>query len=122
MTRKEEINKAKKRICTHTRQTGEIDNGEFLTEYSYDPLEGEGFVAGAEWADEHPKSPWISVKYDLPCNHKDFVFDTPFGAVTKEVLVLTERGYYIAYMHFNKEWSWSTDRKVSHWMQIPNLD
>ncbi len=26
----------------------------------------EGFVAGAEWADQHPKSSWISVEERLP--------------------------------------------------------
>ena len=29
------------------------------------------FEEGAEWADAHPKSPQISVKEDLPCNHKE---------------------------------------------------
>lgn len=28
-----------------------------------------GFEAGVKWADSNPKSPWISVDEDLPCNH-----------------------------------------------------
>ena len=28
-----------------------------------------GLKHGLEIADEYPKSPWISVKDDLPCNH-----------------------------------------------------
>ena len=27
------------------------------------------FTVGAKWADSHPKSPWISVEEDLPCNN-----------------------------------------------------
>ena len=29
-----------------------------------------GFEAGVKWADANPKSPWISIDEDLPCNHK----------------------------------------------------
>ena len=28
-----------------------------------------GFEGGVKWADSHPKSPWISIDDDLPCNH-----------------------------------------------------
>ena len=31
------------------------------------------FEAGAKWADNNPKSPWISVEDDLPCNHREYV-------------------------------------------------
>ena len=50
-----------------------------------------GFEAGVKWADAHPKSPWISVEDDLPCNHSDLVLTyngTPFS--TKRVLVMTD--------------------------------
>ena len=29
-----------------------------------------GFEEGVKWADKNPKSPWISVDDDLPCNPK----------------------------------------------------
>lgn len=31
------------------------------------------FEEGIKWADEHPKLSWISVKDDLPCNHKELL-------------------------------------------------
>lgn len=32
-----------------------------------------GFEAGVKWADKNPKSPWIRVGEDLPCNHKELL-------------------------------------------------
>ena len=32
-----------------------------------------GFEAGIKWADAYPKSPWISVEDDLPCNHEELL-------------------------------------------------
>ena len=32
-----------------------------------------GFINGAEWADNNPKNPWISVEDDLPFNHKELL-------------------------------------------------
>ena len=32
-----------------------------------------GFEAGVKWADEHSKSPWISVDEDLPCNYEKLI-------------------------------------------------
>ena len=37
----------------------------------------ESFEAGVIWADKNPKSPWISVKDDLPCNHRELIIDNP---------------------------------------------
>ena len=31
------------------------------------------FEAGAKWSDANPKSPWISVEDDLPCNHEEMI-------------------------------------------------
>ena len=31
------------------------------------------FICGAYWADDNPKSPWISVDDDLPCNHEELI-------------------------------------------------
>lgn len=30
-----------------------------------------GFEAGIKWADNNPKSLWVSVEDDLPCNHEE---------------------------------------------------
>ena len=45
-----------------------------------------GFEGGIKWADEHPKSPWISIKDDLPCNHEELIIDTPLYKRTKPVV------------------------------------
>ena len=71
-----------------------------------------GFEEGVKWADKNPKSPWISVKDDLPCNHSDLVLtynDTPFS--TKRVMV-DDRGWI---------WNYLTKDKITHWFPIPEL-
>ena len=61
MTREEEINNAKEVFYRKILQEGTY----------YDPRDC--FEEGAEWADNHPKSPWISVEDDLPCNHEELI-------------------------------------------------
>ena len=78
MTREEEIAKAAEEAFTTTK-------------YHMPTFEIIGFSLGAHWADTHPKSPWISVNDDLPCNHSDLVLTykgTPFS--TKRILVMTD--------------------------------
>ena len=77
------------------------------------------FEAGAKWADEHLKSPWISVKDDLPCNHKELIRSN----YTDRVLVSSRNGYSdIAFMSVVGDvWEWSTLITVSYWMPIPKL-
>ena len=58
------------------------------THYDYGYYEGSKISAyccfrdGAEWADNNPKSPWINVKDDLPCNHKELLLSTGYHTVT----------------------------------------
>ena len=77
------------------------------------------FIEGAEWADNNPKSPWISVEDDLPCNHQDLIHSN----YTDRVLVSARNGYSeIAFMSkIENIWVWETPIKVSHWMPIPKL-
>ena len=83
------------------------------------------FTVGATWADSHPKSPWISVKDDLPCNHSDLVLtynDMPFS--TKRVLVMTDiHTLFICEMKKDDDrgwiWNYSTKDKITHWFPIP---
>lgn len=93
-----------------------------------------GFEAGAMWADENPKSPWISVKNDLPYYH-EYLLDTDIS--TKEVLVilkykedptLREVQFCKMFNHknmgtFNDRWYWNSPRyyTVTHWMPIPDI-
>ena len=81
-----------------TTREQEIDNAKYafhdsaFEEQSYlHPTDY--FEKGAEWADSHPKSPWISVKHDLPCNHSELISPDK----SSENLTVTE------YVAFNLE-------------------
>ena len=86
-----------------------------------------GFEAGVKWADKNPKSPWISVKDDLPCNHSDLVLtynDTPFS--TKRVMVVTDiHTLFLCEMKKDDDhgwiWNYPTKDKITHWFPIPEL-
>lgn len=79
------------------------------------------FVKGAEWADAHPKNPWISVKDKLPEENRKVFFILLFRGIHKEYLA----GLY-------REHKWETERRtylspsfdgiVTHWMPIPELN
>ena len=84
-----------------------------------------GFEEGVKWADKNPKSPWISVDDDLPCNHSDLVLtynDTPFS--TKRVMVVTDiHTLFLCEMKKDDDrgwiWNYSTKDKITHWFPIP---
>lgn len=86
-----------------------------------------GFEAGVKWADVNPKSPWISVEEDLPCNHSDLVLTykcTHFS--TKRILVMTDiRTLFLCEMKKDDGhvWIWniSTKDKITYWMPIHEL-
>lgn len=82
-------------------------------------MDAESFIEGADWADAHPKSPWISVDDDLPCNHQDLIHSN----YTDRVLVSARNGYSeIAFMSkIENIWVWEIPIKVSYWMPIPKL-
>lgn len=79
----------------------------------------DSFIEGAEWADNHPKSPWIRVDDDLPCNHEEFVHSN----YTDRVLISARNGFVeVAFMSkIENVWVWETSIKVSHWMPFPKL-
>ena len=70
-------------------------------------------------ADENPKSPWISVEEDLPCNHKELIHSN----YTDRVLVSSRNGYFeVAFMCIIEDaWEWNNLITVSYWMPIPKL-
>ena len=88
------------------------------------------FIEGAKWADAHPKSPWISVDDDLPCNHKELMENE---YKTKKVLVVmrsnksSSKNIEICYMTNQYcsigNWYWINTLKthVTHWMPLPEL-
>lgn len=77
------------------------------------------FEEGAKWADTNPKSPWISVEDDLPCNYEELVHSN----YTDRVLVLSRNGYSeVAFMCIIEDvWEWNTLITVLYWMPIPKL-
>ena len=74
----------------------------------------EGFVAGAEWADQHPKSSWISVEERLPelfeyvlCTYKDEDYVVDMWVIKGE--------------GDNATTEWKSGNQYTHWMPIPPL-
>ena len=79
-----------------------------------------GFESGVQWADNNPKSPWISVKDDLPCNHKELISGED-KRNTIHVFVLVRGLVVLSRMEkFEGEWHWITD-DPTYWMIIPEL-
>ena len=83
-----------------------------------------GFEFGVKWADSNPKSPWISVEDDLPCNHEELIKTE--GYYEKETIyVITINRYGIAeenYMIYrNDRWEWMYGVSNVVWMPIPEL-
>ena len=83
------------------------------------------FEAGVIWADKNPKSPWISVKEDLPCNHEELIIDD--GLLDKHTKPgICNKSYGVScvgIMIYNvdkKAWHWVSE-KPTHWFPIPEL-
>lgn len=91
-----------------------------------------GLQYGLDVADSDPISPWISVKDDLPCNHKELLLDEHR---TKTVLVVLSRNDNSSSRHIDRlgminkkgssdvDWYWFniTQYTVTHWMPVPEL-
>lgn len=91
-----------------------------------------GFEAGVKWADKHPKSPWISVDEDLPCNHEKLIENENY---TKKVLVVLAWNDDPSKKHieiydmcniigsFNTNWYWQNTAyyHVVCWKPLPEL-
>lgn len=110
MIREEEIYKVAKEFSSEITEA---------YKYSYK----DGFIDGCVWSDNHPKSPWISVKDDLPCNHEELISHKD---ATETILVLANIGGIIGITKMVKnshtsEWIWATRVTVYHWMPIPNF-
>ena len=119
MTRKEEIKCASKDYINYLLDKQEYHN-ENYTEYDIQ----QAFEKGAQWADNNPKSPWISVKDKLPCNEKDLIVEIIKGVElrTKKVGVLSIDGYIdISYMYSLPPhgWHWNTNDTITHWFPLP---
>ena len=83
------------------------------------------FIKGDELADEHHKSPWISVEDDLPCNHEELL-KSPKSYRTKAVIVRFDNNMhgflYMTNIPNPNKWQWCYKIKgITHWMPIPEL-
>ena len=81
---------------------------------------GFAYMSGIKWADAHPKSPWISVKDDLPCNHEELLNpddkrDTSYVVAIIHGHIVLSRMYYL-----NGKWHWESN-EPTHWFPIPKL-
>lgn len=80
------------------------------------------FKEGAKWADSHPKSPWISVKQDLPCNHSELISPdkSSENLTVTEYVVAVVYGYKVLTRMYEVDgkWCWETD-EPTHWFAIP---
>ena len=78
-----------------------------------DPSYIHGIKVGVSWADENPKSPWISVEERLPEPEKEVIILAKNKYIDIDHLTDDgEGGYY---------WWRSDDDKITHWMPIPEL-
>lgn len=111
MTREEEI-----------REVAHFNATKFSTRNGYTTPE-EACVQTAQWADEHPKNPWIRVKDQLPENGEQVIF---MCSRRRPIRV-----YYGWYREFHDGYrafmtidpntiTWSIGR-VTHWMPFPQL-
>jgi hypothetical protein len=108
MTREEQIRSAASNLIISASRA---DKGTFAKDV---------FELGVKWADENPKSPWISVEERLPDR-----LPAKFANWSKEVFVSVKRGreyraYVDKYSHIYKTWGVFGD-EVTHWMPIPPL-
>lgn len=89
---------------------------------------GDAFVAGAKWADEHPKSSWINCKDKLPYEFENLLYQNNkertlpvlvYNELTDEISIdfMTHEFYY---WQNRKIWEWSNDDYISHWMPLPD--
>ena len=120
MTRDKEIDNAKNAFYKRILEDG----------YCYDPRDC--FEEGADWADANPKSPWISVEDDLPCNHEELLYNKHW---TKSVLAVLAWDNDPSKMHIEvcrmyateglhgSNWYWNEilSYKVTHWMLLPKI-
>ena len=119
MTRKEEIKCASKDYINYL-----LDKQEYHNEnYTEDDIR-QAFEKGAQWADNNPKSPWISVDDDLPFNHEELITTgCYYEKETVDVITISKSGiidtnYMILY---NNKWKWKYGVVPCYWMPISKI-
>ena len=83
------------------------------------------FVNGVQWSDEHPKSPWISVKERLPKKTRELeLLEDEHDKVV--IVCMRFREAVTAYLDAEEIWRlYPTGHpfygEITHWMPIPEL-
>lgn len=80
-----------------------------------------GLQEGLKTADANPKSPWISVENDLPCNHPKLIIckSSIYSEITIPVIVVIHNFIIISRMYKEGgKWYWENG-EPTHWFPIP---
>lgn len=120
MTREEEIKYASKDYVNYL-----LDKQEYHNEnYTEDDIR-QAFEKGAKWADNNPKSPWISVEDNLPCNHEELIDKNFKGNFQKTLFVIAllddQCEDLTCMINDDGRWKWIAKGSYTHWMPIPKL-
>lgn len=133
--------KRRQELLTNARHATTISNEDFTKvemEHAAFKTMGSfefGFYVGARWADEHPKSPWISVKDTLPPTDEKVLICVrkvwPSNAVINPKNYSLELSQRIGHVPGNAKWYVDKYGFPNHgyklfeviaWMPIPKLN
>ena len=80
-----------------------------------------GLTYGLEIADENPKSPWISIYDDLPCNHDELMDYYNSPSITRRVIICNEYNQVdMGYMcKSDDKWVWIAFGTPKYWCKYP---
>ena len=102
-----------------TREEEIIEAANKYSEYEYnESTANNGFIKGAKWADNNPKSPWISVEEDLPCNHKELISPDDKRDTLHVVALIRGHIIFSRMCKLEGKWFWEND-EPTHWLPIP---
>ena len=107
MTREEQIREAARNLII------------FVSRANRATFAREVFEAGVKWADENPKSPWISVEERLPEPEREVIIVNKRKQI--DIDFLTDDGEDGYYWWKSDEIICCDDDKITHWMPIPEL-
>ena len=124
MTREEEIKYASKDYVNYL-----LDKQEYHNEnYTEDDIQ-QAFEKGVKWADKNPKSPWISIEDDLPCNHVELLVDCFQTKYVEACFTHTDGSSFVTIVKMVRVdvgigkdcWTWSSNLRehVTYWKPIP---
>ena len=105
-----------------TREEQIFEVAERHSEFEYNQTTySNGFIDGARWADANPKSPWISIKKDLPCNHPELITgeSSIYSEITIPVIAVIHNFIIMSRMYKEDgKWHWEND-EPTYWFPVP---